>query len=156
MSSDKPFDLARSRCDAQTQANLDQVERFFGALDAMDFAAVGAMFSADGLYRDMPVVPDSDARGPAAIEKKLTQALGGLDAFVTGVTRVLAQGDVVMTERVEVWHLPSGEKPALPVMAIHELEEGKITAWREYWDMATFVGQLPASWMEELARRREA
>jgi limonene-1,2-epoxide hydrolase len=30
-------------------------------------------------------------------------------------------------------------------MGIFELRNGKITAWRDYWDLKTFEAQLPGS-----------
>jgi limonene-1,2-epoxide hydrolase len=153
--SENPFDVARSLADGEARANIDLIEQFFAALDRMDFAAVGALFTVDGLYRDTPVAPDADARGPEAIEQKLQLGVGGLDGFDTGVARLVAQGNTVMSERVEVWHLPTGEKPALPVMAVHEILGGKIASWREYWDMPSFTNQLPPSWLEEMGKRQE-
>ena len=149
-----PYDLARSTASGPAKANIDRIQSFFEALERFDFSAVGEMFSADGLYRDVPVAPDADAVGPEAITAKLDSAITGLDAFVLGVQRVVAQGDLVMSERVEEWHFPTGEVAKLPVMAAHEMRGDEIASWREYWNLPTLMEQLPQSWLEVQAQRR--
>lgn len=53
---------------------------------------------------------------------------------------VAETGDKVLTERVD--YLLGGDgKPVMtvPVMGIFEIEDGKITAWRDYFDSARFA-----------------
>jgi limonene-1,2-epoxide hydrolase len=48
----------------------------------------------------------------------------------------------VLTERVDKFLI--GEKwVALPVMGSFDFEGGKISAWRDYFDMKQFQSQLP-------------
>ncbi len=48
----------------------------------------------------------------------------------------------MLTERTDRFQI--GEKwLELPVMGSFELADGKITAWRDYFDMAQFQSQLP-------------
>ena len=42
----------------------------------------------------------------------------------------------------------------LPVLCLHEIEDGKIKRWHEFWNMPDFMSQLPKSWIE--ARAQEA
>lgn len=48
-------------------------------------------------------------------------------------------GNVVMNERVDTLSM-GGNEVALPVMGVFEIEDGKIRAWRDYFDMAAFTG----------------
>ncbi len=41
----------------------------------------------------------------------------------------------VLTERKDVFTLGTTEAP-IPVMGVFEVAEGRITAWRDYFDMA--------------------
>jgi limonene-1,2-epoxide hydrolase len=49
---------------------------------------------------------------------------------------------VVMTERVDVFKLPD-KSFELPVMGTFELSDGKINAWRDYFDLNQFTSQMP-------------
>jgi len=57
---------------------------------------------------------------------------------------ILADGDIVMLERVDYLEL-KGVDTVLPVVAVFEMEDGKIKQWRDYFDLAMFERQLPAS-----------
>ena len=149
-----PFDAAREQATDAGRANIDLIERFFAEMEKMDFGAVGAMFHEDARYRDEPS-HDADATGPAAITAKLNNAIAGLNAFPMCVNTVVADGVRVMSRRAEEWHFPTGEVLALPVMCVHEIRDGKIADWHEFWDMNSFTSQLPASWMEEIMKRAQ-
>jgi limonene-1,2-epoxide hydrolase len=149
-----PFDEARARATAEAKASIDLIESFFAALEAMDFSGASRVFTDDGLYRDEPTHA-ADATGPAAIEAKLTNAIEGLDAFVMGVDTVVGDADRVMSRRIEEWHFPTGEVAKLPVTAVHEISDGKIMRWHEFWNMPTFTEQMPASWMEVIMKRAQ-
>jgi limonene-1,2-epoxide hydrolase len=57
------------------------------------------------------------------------------------VTNLAATGDVVLTERVDVF--TTAEKSIeLPVMGAFEVRDGKIAAWRDYFDLNQFMSQL--------------
>jgi limonene-1,2-epoxide hydrolase len=73
---------------------------------------------------------------------------------VTSITdeqrHLVAGDDTVMTEHVETWVWPTGETLALPVMSVHELRDGKIARWTDYWDMAALVNAAPEWWFEHV------
>jgi limonene-1,2-epoxide hydrolase len=50
----------------------------------------------------------------------------------------------VLTERIDKFEV-GGKWIALPVMGAFELREGKISAWRDYFDLAQFTKQLPGA-----------
>ena len=44
-----------------------------------------------------------------------------------------------------VYHFTQGDRDiALPVMGTFEVRDGKISAWRDYFDMAQFTNQMSA------------
>jgi len=57
---------------------------------------------------------------------------------------ILADGDLVMVERVDYLEF-KGVDTVLPVVAVFEMEDGKIKLWRDYFDNNMFERQLPAS-----------
>jgi limonene-1,2-epoxide hydrolase len=57
------------------------------------------------------------------------------------VRNIVASGETVLTERVDVFHLP-GATIELPVMGTFEVKDGKIVAWRDYFDLNQYMSQL--------------
>jgi limonene-1,2-epoxide hydrolase len=55
---------------------------------------------------------------------------------------VLADGTIVMTERVDNF-LAGDTRVTVPCVDIFELRDGKIAAWRDYWDLQPFEKQPP-------------
>jgi limonene-1,2-epoxide hydrolase len=54
---------------------------------------------------------------------------------------VLADGEIVMTERVD--HFIGTEQTiSSPVMGAFEVHDGAITAWRDYFDLNQFTSQM--------------
>jgi limonene-1,2-epoxide hydrolase len=149
------FERARADSSPQARAHLEFVRRFFESLGRLDFATAAAQFGPEGLYQDVPV-PEADARGPQAIERKLQSGLSGLAGLALRFSRVVASGDCIVSEREEAWHFPSGEVARLPVLCVHELRGGKFGLWREYWNLPTLMSQMPASWIELMTARSRA
>lgn len=149
------FERARADSSPAGRAHLEFVRTFFEALGRLDFAASAAFFGHEGLYQDVPV-PEADARGPEAIERKLRNGLDGLASLALRFSRIVASGDCVVSEREEAWHFPSGEIAVLPVLCLHEIRGGSFGLWREYWNLPTLMTQMPASWLAEITRRAQS
>ena len=99
-----------------------------------------AYFTDDAVYHNMPVAP---VRGPGEIRSTLDGFLGGVAKVEFQVAHLVADGDVVLTERVDVFHLPDGRAIGLPVMGTFELTaDGRISAWRDYFDLNSFMTEL--------------
>jgi limonene-1,2-epoxide hydrolase len=57
------------------------------------------------------------------------------------VRHVASAGDAVLVERFETFRKPDGSVYlALPVVGVAEFRNGRITAWREYYDSAEIPG----------------
>jgi limonene-1,2-epoxide hydrolase len=84
-------------------------------------------------------------RGQAAIRAVL-QSFAGMSTAIEWELHQIAEteGGVVLTERVDKFEI-GGRWIALPVMGAFELQDGKICAWRDYFDMAQFTKQLPGA-----------
>jgi limonene-1,2-epoxide hydrolase len=64
------------------------------------------------------------------------------------IGHIVAEGPVVMVERVD--HFVGSERTiVLPVVGVFEVHEGKITAWRDYFDSAQLAAQ-PAAQRNDL------
>jgi ketosteroid isomerase-like protein len=133
-----------------TAENKAIVERLWKTLYERDFDGVGALFADDGEYTDMPTPGDDVARGPEQIAARLRLGLEPLQAITHKVRTMVAEGDTVVTEHVEIWDWPSGEHAELPFVSMHEVRDDKIVRWWDYWDMATLMNNAPAWWVEHI------
>jgi ketosteroid isomerase-like protein len=135
---------------SDVEANRELVERLWTTLYRRDFDGVGALFADDGEYTDMPTPAEDVARGPAQIAARLRLGLEPLAAISHEVRVLIAEGDTVVTEHVETWDWPSGEHAELPFVSVHEVRDGKLVRWWDYWDLATLMNNAPAWWVEHI------
>ena len=119
-------------------ADSKQIVRdFCAAWEAMDQPRILDAFTDDALYHNMPMPP---ASGKDAIKTLLGFILGPAKSVKFDIKKVVAEGDVVLTERVDTF-LMGDKTVALEVMGAFELRDGKIAAWRDYFDMASWTKQ---------------
>src|SRR5437016_9942275 len=131
----------RRRGGILASANLETVGRFCEAFSRRDPEEVLAFFTEDAVYHNMPLPP---VQGKAGIKTVLDMFLKLAEAVEVIVLKI-AEGDdgPVLTERVDNFSL-GGKNVELPVMGVFELTDGKISAWRDYFDMAAWAG--PTRW----------
>jgi limonene-1,2-epoxide hydrolase len=105
-------------------------------------AELAAFFTDDAVYLNVPLAP---VTGRAAIADTIASVLRpgppGIEGIEFRVINIAANGPVVMTERVDVFTLP-GKSFELQVMGTFEVSDGKISAWRDYFDMNQFTTRL--------------
>jgi ketosteroid isomerase-like protein len=126
------------------------IEEFWTTLYKRDFDGLKEFFIPDGEYTDVPSPADDVARGPDQIAARLELGLGPLEAIYHHQRHIVVDGDVAMTEHAEEWRWPTGEKVLLPFVSVHELRDGKIARWWDYWDMQTLMGAAPQWWVEHI------
>ena len=130
--------------------NRTLIETFWADLYRPDLEAAAARFAPDGEYTDVTTPDDDVAHGPDEIVRRLTLAWGKLAGLRDERRHLVAGDDVVLTEHVEIWDWPTGETMALPVASVHEIRDGTITRWTDYWDMAALVAAAPQWWFEHV------
>ena len=138
-----------------TEENKRLVARLWECLYRKDWTGLAACIAADGHYEDVPA-PDAGARGPANVVKRLRVGLEPVARFEHEVHRVVAEGPSVIVEHTETWHFETGEKVVNHFVTVHELRDGKIRLWRDYWDLGAMMAQAPKWWIEQIARHSEA
>jgi limonene-1,2-epoxide hydrolase len=119
-----PIQIVTDFCNAVPRRNVDELVGFF---------------SADAVYHNIPIAP---VTGRDAIAATLR---GFLDPSTEAGFEVLAiagAGGKVLTERIDRFTI-NGKQIALPVMGTFEVDaQGKISAWRDYFDLAQFTKQM--------------
>jgi limonene-1,2-epoxide hydrolase len=91
-------------------------------------------FTADAVYHNIPMEP---VQGREAIREFIAGFTAGFDGIDFQVHRQISDGNVVMNERTDVMRRKDGGEIPLPVTGVFEIVDGKIAAWRDYFDLAT-------------------
>lgn len=132
------------------------VQALWDAIYSLDFDAAVELFTDDGSYHDLPL-PTDPTVGKDAIRRKLEfMVQGGVERMTCEVQHMVARDDVVLCERSETWHFPSGATPSLRVMCTVELRDGKIARWREYWNQAELMDGMPPEFFAGVQAAMEA
>jgi limonene-1,2-epoxide hydrolase len=132
-------------------ANVVLVRRFWDTLYAHDFAALGAFFTGDAVYDDVPI-PAAKVTGPAAIVRKLEIGLGPVPRHVHRVHRVVADATTVVTEHTEDWCFSEEQIVSLPFVSVQEIADGRIARWSDYSNIDTLLSAAPAWWLEHVTK----
>ncbi len=118
---------------------LDLVQRFCAAWgDGTDLDTLVDYFTDDAVYHNIPVDP---VTGREAIKATIAMFTTGVEKIEFRVRHIVAAGEIVLTERVDVFEMP-GKTIELPVMGTFEVRDGKIAAWRDYFDLNQYMSQL--------------
>lgn len=112
--------LISAFCEAWTNGDLDVI--------------VGSLAD-DAVYHNIPFKP---INGKDAIATTIRSFIEGSDIVFETLHQV-AQGNVVMNERIDTI-TTDGKTNALPVVGVFEITDGKITAWRDYFDRKMMTG----------------
>lgn len=117
--------------------NLDLVLDFCRAWSRRNTEEILSYFSDDAVYHNVPVEP---LKGKEAIRGFLNQFFGMAEAVEFDILNTAESGNIVFTERVDRFRV-GGKKVDLPVAGVFEVVDGKIVAWRDYFDVATWTRQ---------------
>jgi limonene-1,2-epoxide hydrolase len=111
----------------------EQVVRAFCAVfDQHDAEALRPFLADDVVYHNMPMEPTVGVDATVAF---VDGFFSMCQSMVIETTHLAVRGDVVLTERVDTFTVGDVAAP-LPVMGTFEVRDGKITAWRDYFDLA--------------------
>lgn len=130
----------------------DTVLGLWKALSSRDWEAVKTFLSDDCIYADMPVGPALAARGPEDIVKRLKVGLEPLASYVNHDGLLVSNGSDAMYEHSETWGWDTGETALLRFVTVHRVIDGKVTIWKDYWDLGGMTSQAPPTWLEDMAK----
>ena len=121
--------------------SAEQVVRdFCAAASTRDPEILRAFFSDDVVYHNIPMEP---AEGIEATMAVITMFVGMCEALEFEVHHLASDGATVLTERTDIFTI-KGKAAPLPVMGAFHVVDGKITAWRDYFDMAQVTAMFEA------------
>lgn len=112
----------------------DTVRAFITHLNAMRLDEAWTLLAPDVVYHDIPSKP---IMGPEAVARMLDRIpMQAMDSIV----HHMAEDDgIVLTERTDRFHLTDGRWVELRVMGSFEVVDGRITAWRDYFDLGEWA-----------------
>jgi len=122
-------------------ANEATVLAFCAAFARRDLDEILDFFADDAVYHNIPFAP---ASGTDEIRAVLETFVPGSPTIEFEVRHVASSGPVVFTERIDRMTF-DGRNVELPVAGVFEVADGKIAAWRDYFDLQQFMGGAPAS-----------
>ncbi len=93
-------------------------------------------FTDDALYHNMPMEPVTGKNGICEVLNMFVPA----EDLEAEITHLATRGNVVFTERIDRMTI-DGKKVVLPCAGVFEIRDGKIAAWRDYFDLATWQRQ---------------
>lgn len=121
-----------------TDDNVAVITEFVAAWSRLDPDELASYFTEDGSYHNMPIDP---VVGRDNVRAMIAAFTADWTATQWDVLNIVGAGDVVIAERLDRTRV--GEKTVdLPCTGVFEMENGKITAWRDYFDMATFTSAM--------------
>ena len=118
-------------------SNTQIVMDFIQAWNDCNWDGIEAAFADDVVYHNIPMAP---LNGKA----EAMQMIRGMQPKEVDweVLHIAEAGNAVLTERVDNFVMADGKEVSLPVMGTFEIEDGRIKAWRDYFDLPSFTSQM--------------
>jgi limonene-1,2-epoxide hydrolase len=120
----------------------DEAERlvrdFCDALDGSGAEKLRPFFTDDVVYHNIPLDP---VVGIDATLAFIDAFFGICESLTIETLHLAVRGNVVLTERIDTFLVGDRSAP-LPVMGTFELRDGKIAAWRDYFDLGQITAML--------------
>lgn len=134
------------------EENKRVVEAFFDALAVRDWEGMKALLTDDAHYTDVGT-PGAGGTGPDGVVNRVKIGLEPLEGYehLPG-TKVVAEGDLVMTEHTERWIFHTGEVIDHSFVSVTELLDGKIFRWHDYSNIPNITDNAPQWWLEHIMK----
>lgn len=111
---------------------IEIVQEFCDRMVQRDAESLGSFLADDAVYQNcgMPASVGADA----IVANLAGQFSMFPDSYEYVTKNIAANGDAVLTERLDLIKGPDGTVHAVPVMGTFIVKDGKITRWTDYWD----------------------
>ena len=132
-----------------SQQNKATVEKMWTALSQFDFDTLKSCLHPEVHYEDVPT-PDSGAIGPDKVVRRLSVAWKHLEQQIQTTHHIAADGHIVFLDHTEKWVFKREGSAEHRFATMHELKDGKIIKWSDFWDVNKFSSQFPPWFLEEM------
>jgi limonene-1,2-epoxide hydrolase len=117
------------------------VTAFIRAYERRDADAALDLVTDDFVFENVPLPESTIVRGKQQFAERMSGPLATAERVEWEILNQVDGGDVVMNERVDVFYFPEGlyaqTRTSTRVVGVWELRDGKIAAWRDYYDLKT-------------------
>ena len=117
---------------------LDTVNDFYQSWSEGDIDSALNLCTDEIIFNNIPMAP---IQGKDSIKDFLGRFGRGMSDIHCDILNVLEGDDIVMVEGVENY-VKKGNKVAVPYMAVFLFQDGRISEWKDYFDLATVEKQL--------------
>jgi len=119
----------------------DIVDAFIGAYVRRDADAALKLVTDDFVFEHVPMPESTIVRGKDQLRKRIAGAIAAAERIEWKIVHQVDGGDVVLNERIDDFFFPEGmfaqTHTSTRVAGVFELRDGKIAAWRDYYDLKT-------------------
>jgi len=114
------------------------VQEFCAAFATKDVDTIASRLADDVVYHNVGMAP---AVGKEASVAMIQGFLDMAEKMTFEIHRIAANGDSVLTERTDTFTINGADSP-VAVMGSFDLRDGKIVAWRDYFDMGLITKMM--------------
>jgi limonene-1,2-epoxide hydrolase len=118
-------------------SGIQTIEAFIAAWNRLDMPAIEGAMAPDIFYHNIPMEPVTGIEGFRAFMAQMPAVSAYWELHA-----IAENGRFVLTERTDNFVLPGGKNVSIRVMGTFEIEEGKIKAWRDYFDLGQLTSQM--------------
>ena len=138
---------------ADTDAQkLATVKKMIEAWNTLDWPQVYNLFAEDGVLESM-MLPEPTV-GREAISKRLGVLAKDISRIELRIRHMGVADGVVFIERVDDF-VYRGKHGKVPVVGVVEVEQGRVKAWREYYDRDQMITAMGLKEDFDATRRRQ-
>jgi limonene-1,2-epoxide hydrolase len=138
---------------ADTDAQkLATVQKMIDAWNTRNWQQVYELFAADGVLESM-MLPTPTV-GREAIRKRIGALAKDISRIELRIRHMGVADGVVFIERVDDF-VYRGKHGAVPVVGVVEVEQGRVKAWREYYDREQMIEAMGLKEDFDATRRRQ-
>ena len=116
----------------------DTVADFIAAIERKDVPAAADLVTDDIVYHNMPMNP---IVGREMVASTLEMFLSPASEVEWRILNQMVEGNTVMNERLDRFRVGDGWAE-LPVAGVFEVVDGRISSWRDYFDMNVYTTQM--------------
>lgn len=111
------------------------------AFENLDYDTACALIAENCQYSNMPAGMET-VTGPAGVRSVLEPFFAPTLENEFKILRCVSEGTTVIMERLDRHRLPD-RWVELPVVGVFEVNNGRITLWRDYFDLPTLANEWP-------------
>jgi limonene-1,2-epoxide hydrolase len=116
------------------------VQQFCDLMVKRDAEALRPLLAEDIVYQNVGMEAASGIE--AVLENVAGQFAMFPNSYEYRTVKVVAEGDIVMNERIDMVTGPDGNAHGLPVMGAFVVRDEKIARWTDYWDSGLIMKMM--------------